>query len=58
MRTSDSKIAKRKINIERKKKSKTVSYLLENGTLEDMKFVKHWTQKQLDFQWRYYSELA
>lgn len=42
----------------RKKKSKAVTYLLENSNLDDMKAAKEWTEKLLDFHWKFYSELS
>lgn len=42
----------------RKKKSKAVTYLLEKSNLSDMKAAKDWTEKLLDFHWKFYSELS
>jgi len=44
----------------RTKKSglKRVEYLLEQGTLEDMRNAKAFTEKFLEYHWKYYSELA
>lgn len=42
----------------RKKKSKAVTYLLEKGNLADMKAAREWSEKLLDYHWKFYSELA
>jgi hypothetical protein len=58
---SKRKPQKIKFNLEKifkKKKSKAATYLLEKGTLAEMRAAKEWTAKQLDFHWRFYSELA
>ncbi len=58
---STRKPKKIKFNLEKifkKKKSKAATYLLEKGTLTEMRAAKEWTAKLLDFHWRFYSELA
>jgi hypothetical protein len=42
----------------RKKKSKAVTYLLEKSNLADMKAAREWTEKLLDYHWKFYFELA
>jgi hypothetical protein len=42
----------------KKKKTKAVPYLLEHGSLTEMRALKSWTEKQLDFHWKFYSELS
>ncbi|MDR3492705.1 MAG: hypothetical protein P4M12_11825 [Gammaproteobacteria bacterium] len=36
----------------------TVQYLLEAGTLNDIRLAKQVTDEHLKYQWNYYSELA
>ncbi len=42
----------------RKKKSKAITYLLEKSNMEDMKAAREWTEKLLDYHWKFYYELA
>lgn len=42
----------------RRTKKREISYLLESGTLADLRKAKSDTEKLLKYQWMYYSELA
>jgi hypothetical protein len=42
----------------RPSKTKTVSYLLESGSIKDIRRAKELTNELLKYQWAYYSELA
>lgn len=42
----------------RPSKAGTVSYLLESGSIKDIRRAKELTNELLKYQWTYYSELA
>jgi hypothetical protein len=42
----------------RPSKAKTISYLLESGSVKDIRQAKEITNELLKYHWTYYSELA